>query len=334
MGSAMTYQERQRSMFLLGPWLIGSFVEVFLQGALWSQFIRYFSWYSSDRAGTRLAVAGLALFTTLKAIHSFATLWITFVLNFTDLERAITLSSATWWGAGNTLMVASIGVYVEIFYCHRLWIISKKNIPYLLIIGTVLLFGYISVCVATYGILHGTGDIQMWFAAHLSAVFAGDLLITLTTAFYLLKSRKAAVLPRTAGIFTALVRLTFQTAAPASLCAMLNLIFSQIYVGEDKLISAAFNQALPTLYGFSMMWTLNARRSIRDNGESHISIDLAQSGDSPLHQRAGAVELAVYNQRIQVRTQTEVTQHRDIDSNNFETKGSDELKTEGLRYVV
>jgi hypothetical protein len=43
---------------------------------------------------------------------------------------------------------------------------------------------------------------------------------------------------------------------------MFNLIFSQIYEGDDKLISSAFNQALPKLYAFSMMWTLNARRDI------------------------------------------------------------------------
>lgn len=45
--------------------------------------------------------------------------------------------------------------------------------------------------------------------------------------------------------------------------AMLNLIFSQIYPGTSKIISTAFNQMLPKLYAISMMWTLNARRSIR-----------------------------------------------------------------------
>jgi hypothetical protein len=44
---------------------------------------------------------------------------------------------------------------------------------------------------------------------------------------------------------------------------MFNLIFSQLYPGDHKLISSAFNQALPKLYAFSMMWTLNARREIR-----------------------------------------------------------------------
>jgi hypothetical protein len=44
---------------------------------------------------------------------------------------------------------------------------------------------------------------------------------------------------------------------------MLNLIFSQIYTGDNKLISSAFNQSLAKLYAFSMMWTLNARSELR-----------------------------------------------------------------------
>ncbi|GLB44884.1 hypothetical protein LshimejAT787_1802210 [Lyophyllum shimeji] len=145
----------------------------------------------------------------------------------------------------------------------------------------------------------------MWFAAHFSCVFAGDLLITVLTAYHLLKSRKD-VLPQTVGILRALVRLTFQTAAPASLCAMLNLIMTQTHLDVDKLlgqqnlISIAFNQALPKLYAFSMMWTLNARRSIR-----------AGSSFSHSHSGRGDVELSAYGARIQVRTQT-TTQHIDF----------------------
>lgn len=118
----------------------------------------------------------------------------------------------------------------------------------------------------------------------------------MTTAFYLIKTKKNVlpqyvppILPRsyhlivfrrTVGLISALIRLTFQTSAPAALwydipprividapdvnpSAMFNLIFSQIYPGEVKIVSTAFNQMLPKLYAVSMMWTLNARRQIR-----------------------------------------------------------------------
>jgi len=213
----------------------------------------------------RLLVLGLAIITTLKTIHSFATTWDLLILNFMDLTAALALNYTKWWFTGSGLMVASIGLYVQAFFCHRLWVISKKNYWFLIPIVAVLLFAYVSICLATYYITVGVSvnsKIATWFAAHLSSVFAGDVMITLSTAYFLLKSRKD-VLPQTVGVIDALVRLTFQTAAPAAICAMFNLIFSQIYEGDDKLISSAFNQALPKLYAFSMMWTLNARREIR-----------------------------------------------------------------------
>ena len=61
---------------------------------------------------------------------------------------------------------------------------------------------------------------------------------------------------------------------------MFNLIFSQIYPGDHKLISSAFNQALPKLYAFSMMWTLNARREIQAD-----DVDLAFSHGANLNER-------------------------------------------------
>jgi hypothetical protein len=47
-------------------------------------------------------------------------------------------------------------------------------------------------------------------------VSAGDLILSLTTAYFLIKT-KQGVLPQTVGLISALVRLTFQTAAPAAL---------------------------------------------------------------------------------------------------------------------
>jgi hypothetical protein len=48
---------------------------------------------------------------------------------------------------------------------------------------------------------------------------------------------------------------------------MLNLIFSQITVTTEtqSIVSTAFNMPLPKLYAVSMMWTLNARRTISAN---------------------------------------------------------------------
>ncbi|GLB39972.1 hypothetical protein LshimejAT787_0704820 [Lyophyllum shimeji] len=263
--SPLTQEELQLAIFILGPWLIGCFIDVLLQGILFCQFSHYFGRYPDDGIGNRLAVTGLLILTTLKSVHSFASSWVLFIIHFKDLTGAIALNYTAWWLTSSGLMVASIGIYVQAFFCHRLWVISWKNYWVLAPIIVVLLFAYVSICLATYYISQGAQagpHIATWFAAHLSSVFAGDLLITLSTAYFLLRSRKD-LLPQTVGLINALIRLTFQTAAPAAMCAMFNLIFSQIYSGDNKLISSAFNQTLPKLYAFSMMWTLNARDQLR-----------------------------------------------------------------------
>ncbi|KIY49260.1 hypothetical protein FISHEDRAFT_7584, partial [Fistulina hepatica ATCC 64428] len=258
----MTPEEHHEAVFLLGPWLVGCYIEIFLQGILCCQFTTYLSWYRDDKPWLRYAVYMLILITTLKSIQSFALIWIMLIENFTDLSAAINLNYTTWWQSGSPLMVACIGFYVQMYFLYRLWMISRKW----WVVGPILIvfvFAFVSIVIGTYYITTAyTAGISHWFAAHLSSVFAGDLSLTCTTAYFLIKSKKN-VHPQTVGLINALVRLTFSTVLPGAICAMLNLIFSQIYLGTNKLISEAFNQALPKLYAISMMWTLNARRSIR-----------------------------------------------------------------------
>ncbi|KAJ6616726.1 hypothetical protein B0H10DRAFT_2219219 [Mycena sp. CBHHK59/15] len=307
----LTGEERREANFLLGPWLIGSCLDLLLQGVLSSQFVNYYSLYHDDKPGLRVVVTILVFVTVLKSIQAFAIVWIQFIVYFGDLQGAILLNYTTWWQSGNPLMVALIGAYVQCYFCFRLYVISRRW--YVVApIATLFLFAFLSMVVATYYITTEDGDkIGNWFAAHLSSVCAGDIILSLTTAYFLIKSKKG-VLPQTVGLISALVRLTFQTAAPAALCAMFNLIFSQAYPGGVAIISTAFNMALPKLYAISMMWTLNARRSIRAthssrNGMTNSSNEIS-GGRSRGQRRTGDMELGA----IQVLTQTETTQHIDV----------------------
>ncbi|KAL1745373.1 hypothetical protein HDZ31DRAFT_82016 [Schizophyllum fasciatum] len=264
----MTPEEHSQAVWLLGPWLIGSFVDVLLQGIILVQSVHYFSWYQDDELPLKLSVALLVLITILKSIQSFALLWIQFIEHFSDLPAAVKLSYTTWWQSGNPLMVASVGIYVQAFFLWRLYVISgRKWIPPALL-SPVLILAYTAIVLATYYISQeDTPNISIWFAVHLSFTFAGDVLLSVVTAYYLLKTRQD-VLPGTVGLVNALIRLTFTTAAPAAICALLNLVFSQLYSGEDRLVSTAFNQVMAKLYATSMLWTLNARRRIRTEYDS------------------------------------------------------------------
>ncbi|KAJ6571184.1 hypothetical protein B0H19DRAFT_658011 [Mycena capillaripes] len=333
MSTVLTPEQVQAVNFNLGPWLIGSCLDLILQGVLSSQFVNYYTWYSDDKSSLRIIVGILILLTMLKSIQAFAVIWIMFIPYFGDVQGAILLNYTTWWQAGNPLMVAFLGLYVQSYFCFRLWVISKKWFV-VAPIAILFLFAFLSMAVATYYITTEENDaIRMWFASHLSSVFAGDIILSLTTAYFLLKTKKD-VLPQTAGLINALIRLTFQTAAPAALCAMFNLIFSQIAViSGSSLVSTAFNMPLPKLYAVSMMWTLNARRTISanhssQNGMTHTSNELS-GGCSRAQRRAnGDMELGAIHVVTQTETNIDVRDMFHGDSkhgpNHVDTKKSDD----------
>ncbi|KAJ7635561.1 hypothetical protein DFH06DRAFT_1303074 [Mycena polygramma] len=275
--SVLTPEQVQQVNFNLGPWvfdlfiLVGSCLDLLLQGVLLSQFMNYYTWCTDER-GLRIAVAGLAVLTILKSIQSLQ--------------------------AGNPLMVGIIGLYVQCFFCFRLRVISKTWYVAAPILSLFLL-AFLSSFVATYYITTAENSpIKIWFAVHLSTVFVGDVVLFCTTAFFLLKS-KQNVLPQTVNLINALIRLTFQTAAPAALCACFNLIFSQVTVTSGpSLVSTAFNMPLPKLYAISMMWTLNARQTFSANHSDSMTYTTIEfsAGQSPVQRRSngdlqlGAIE--------------------------------------------
>ncbi|KAJ6549685.1 hypothetical protein B0H19DRAFT_1264605 [Mycena capillaripes] len=319
----LTGEDRRLCMMWLGPWLVGGCLDLILQGILCTQFVNYFTWYRDDKLVLRVYVSILLLMTFLKSIHAFAIIWIQNIVFFGDLNGAILLNYTTWWQSGNPLIVAVMDFYC--YFCFRLWVISKR-IFVVAPIAILLLFGFLSMAVATYMIsIENNAGISEWFAAHLGSVFAGDIILCLTTAYFLIKT-KDNVLPQTVGLISALVRLTLQTAAPAAICAMFNLIFSQHNPGGSGIISTAFNMMLPKLYAISMMWTLNARRTIRATHSSRTGTSNEISGArSRGTRRPGDMELG----QIQVVTQTE--QHIDVrdmfDPTNGGKRGHVESKT-------
>ncbi|KAJ7106766.1 hypothetical protein C8R44DRAFT_858278 [Mycena epipterygia] len=314
--SEVNGSEEFQVTFILGPWLIGSCFELVLMGVLSCQFVNYYTWYPDDKRGLRIAAAILCLLSVLKSAESFAALWIFFIHHWGDIESDIMLSATGWWDTANPLMVALINFYVQCYFCHRLLSFSKRW--YVVApIFSLFVFALLSIVLGTYYIATLQEDrVTDWFAAHLSSVFAGDFILSCTTAYFLVKTKKN-VLPGTAGLINSLVRLTFQTAAPAGLFTLFTLIFSQLHRSNNAYLGyteIAFNQPLPKLYAISMMYTLNARRTIYASHRGRNG--LSNSSDAPSGSRTprparrpnGDVELG----QIQVYTQTEMSRQVDV----------------------
>ncbi|KAK0501793.1 hypothetical protein EDD18DRAFT_1144412 [Armillaria luteobubalina] len=307
--------------FLLGPWLVGLCADLYLQGVLSVQMLNYFLWYGkNDRATIQTLVGVLALITTLKSIQSFAIVWVGLIKNFADIESARQHLFGAWYEAGNPLMVALISFYVQCYFCYRLWAVSERWWVVLPIV-MVCIFAIIAAILTVQRIVHFQPDLPYWMSAHFATVFVADVLLAATTTFFLVKTRRN-VMPQTVGMINALVRLTFQTAMPAVVCALLTLIC--VYLPPDKpRVANTFNQALPKLYAISMMWTLNARKDIR----------IFYYGDSISRTESRRQRPTITGSySIQVGTRTEVLQISDVDTGTDATMRKAEIE-DGDSYI-
>ncbi|KAF7372823.1 hypothetical protein MSAN_00488300 [Mycena sanguinolenta] len=301
--------------FFLGPWLIGSCIDLVLMGVLCCQVKNYFDSYPDDGRGFRIAVAVLCVLNLLKSGQCFASLWIFLINHFGDIQYDLGLSATGWWDFGSPLMVAVLDFYVQCYFCTRLSAVSRK---WWVVAPIFLLFVFamLSMAIGTYYIKTlQEQQVTDWFAAHLCSAFAGDVILSATTAYFLIRTKKTVLSTQTAELIRALIPLTFETAAPAAIIAMFNLIFTQMHRTSQPLlgyVEIGFNEVLPKLYAISMMYTLNERRAIRSrvSGSRNGSSTNEPSLGGRVQQRhiSGDVELG----RIEVFTQKETTRHVDV----------------------
>ncbi|KAJ7289645.1 hypothetical protein C8J57DRAFT_1628702 [Mycena rebaudengoi] len=302
--------------FILGGWDAGVYADLILQGAIFAQVAHYATLYKRDVVYLRLFVGGLLLLTTLKSAHSIALVWLQNVEYFMDLEQAAGIFSGHWIGKSNITLVALIAFYVQAFFCHRLWSISR-NIYVLLFIMGLFVFALSAAFVAT-GFAFAdpfTSNTQTWVGVHLGSVLAGDLILCGSTIYFLLRHSKRS-LPQTASLLNNIVRLTFQSAAPAALVALVNLVCSQagvVSASNGWMMGAIIaNTVLPKVYAISAMWTLNSRKCIL---LQHLSGERNSSTDRLSGRRPTEIELGgLSGSRIpvfQIRTQVESMVHDD-----------------------
>ncbi|KAJ7804578.1 hypothetical protein B0H14DRAFT_2883581, partial [Mycena olivaceomarginata] len=264
--------------------------DVFLQGVLCAQFAHYTNVNTRDSLWLKLFVTGLALLTTLKTIQILGVMWMQNVNLFEDPGAASFLWATHWEPKLTPVLEALIAVYVQSFFCRRLWTISR-NIYIVILCIIALAFALVSGIVAdlfTFTSMFSP-RYSTWMSIHLGAALCADLLMTGSTAFYLLRHSKT-VLPRgpTAPILNSLLRVTIQSAAPAAFCAFINfvavvLLLKQTAIPISATIGGGSNTVLPQLYAWSAMWTLNSREDIHlaaDNNRYTLHPELQGTCDS------------------------------------------------------
>ncbi|KAJ6580467.1 hypothetical protein DFH09DRAFT_1076720 [Mycena vulgaris] len=251
---------------LLGGYDLAIQGDLIFQGVLFAQFAHYWSLYKSDTPLIKFFVFGLFLVTTLKSVQAIAISWVQNVEYFTDVSSATNLYFRHWLVQSNLTLVALIGFYVQAFFCHRLWGISR-NIYVVVVTILLLLCALAAACVSCWFTFAGDQEAKdnIWIQVHRATVVAGDVLLCGSITYFLLNHSKEA-LPQMAGTLNRITRLTFQSMAPATLCASLNLVCSLaggVNVNAWMMLAIITNMVLPKLYAISAMWTLNSRRDVR-----------------------------------------------------------------------
>ncbi|KAJ7276648.1 hypothetical protein C8J57DRAFT_194065 [Mycena rebaudengoi] len=266
--------------FVLGGWDLGTHADLILQGILFAQFTNYWSRdYKSDSLFLKLFVLGLCISTTFKSAHAIAFVWFQNVEYFADIGKAANMFFTNWVTQSTTLIGGIIAFSVQAFFCRRLWIISN-NICVVAFVVLLFVFGLISGIVytafifsgqlfrvlasQTVGHYHEPTNKVVWGPIHYGTVAMGDVILSGTTIYFLLKRSQEAE-AETVGILNRLTRVVFQSAVPVTVCAFANFICGALYTqhpstGATVLFVELTNMMLPKLYAISAMWTLNARK--------------------------------------------------------------------------
>ncbi|KAF8143259.1 hypothetical protein K438DRAFT_1994071 [Mycena galopus ATCC 62051] len=250
---------------------LGICADLILQGIIFTQIAHYTTLYEKDALALRAFVAVLLIITTLKSVHGLVILWIQNVEYFMNLNAALSMSTDSW------PTEASSGEFI----CAKpnpntdpIQVISKN----IYIVGLVVgLFVFALVAAIVSSVLTFTGQVKniTWIEIHMGTVFVGDVLLCGSTIYFLSYHSKHAS-PETAGMLNSITKLTFQSAAPAVVCALITLVgtvaWNRTTPNAYVMLAIIANNVLPKLYAISAMWTLNCRRSIRqahsDTGRS------------------------------------------------------------------
>ncbi|KAF7288915.1 hypothetical protein MIND_01407700 [Mycena indigotica] len=308
--------------YSLGPHLAGASVAALFTGVLLHQFTKYLT-YSTDEPLYRRIYVYIAVFVTVGTSGlEFATSWERIILGaeffgYPDLPMT---------GSGS-MITAFLAIYVQSFYLHRLFLLSKRNWYLVTFLGTILVTAF-ALSLAAVGrrlVPRPTDNATslLLYNVHLAFILTGDILLSSTTVGYLVYYRKK-VLPSSAGLFMSLILITFQSAAPATLWIIVEFAFSIAYPNPPSVpfarVSAAIgmNLVLAKLWAISLLGTLNSRPKEKPHNPTTVS-----NGDninSQVYVSRGGMRNLQRESKIRIQTETTSLVVRDSASDSTQAR--------------
>ncbi|KAJ3999395.1 hypothetical protein F5050DRAFT_967686 [Lentinula boryana] len=246
----------------MGALLIG----VLISGALWGistiQTYLYFStFHHQDTLRLKLLVVFISVLDTAHQIMLSHSIYMYLVSGFGNVEY---LGVVTWSMITMVLLSALIAVTIQLFMCWRIWILSKKNIYWIVPIAAIVLASfaitivYFEKCwsLRTWSKLESLSKISR---AVNGLNFGGDIAISFAMV-YLLRNSKPGI-ESTDALINRLMGFCLKTGLLTTICAILSLI--SISTWPNTFIYITFYCVLARLYTNSFLATLNAREQLR-----------------------------------------------------------------------
>jgi len=282
------------------------------------QVFTYFRLFPNERRVGAFVIL-VVLLNIARGMQEFDILWDKFVLNFGNYNKADWANESIWTQATEPITTELICAAVQCFFALRVFRLYNRNWLLLGVIMIPLTMGFISALVLIvymYGQRGFLGPILTCGMINLASVVACDMLISLSVFAYLIKQKvnspSAAQFRRTDTLIDRALTITWVSAAPPALCAVIN-IAMYVPLATKNWDFITPNLFLPHLYSIALMYTINSRGSIFP----HIDKDLASATPSATSDATAYSGSSRRNSKVspvRVRTQTEVLMLQDTPS--------------------
>jgi len=262
----------------MGAMLIGVVISACLFGISVTQSFWYYSESGQDPIGLKILVGVLMAFdgTHLALIgHSI------YYYTISNFFNPLALGTLVWSLAVEALFTCLTGALVQLFYTHRVWRLSKGNVP-ITVLLLALILGNTGCQVAWVTLaLKGKTFAKLLAISKLTHAINGltagiDVIIAVVLVTMLVRAKTG--FKKSDTIITRLIIFIVNTGALTSACALASLI--ALAVSTTTLIYAPFYFCIGRLYTNSLLATLNARSTIRGDttkDSSHMLVSIPQN---------------------------------------------------------
>ncbi|KIK53254.1 hypothetical protein GYMLUDRAFT_49421 [Collybiopsis luxurians FD-317 M1] len=283
----MSAGDTSPSLTFVRPFYGPDFIGVLLTTALWSiaclQIVIYFSRYPRDSTSLKCLVTLLCVLLNFQVAVLVIAVYQRLVNNFGNPTPASTFSVDI--NQGNMVpyylpLLGTIGVCVQSFYIHRLWIFWHKKMLIPIVFAPVGLFEFLAPIVfmaktVEVGVERG-GDYSLAIAfsfpeekvllAGLAVFPIVDLVIAGLMWYFLSQAMRDTRFSRTHSLLRRLAILSINTGLWTAIFALLTLILSVALPVTDWYSVSAW--PLTALYVNSCLMNLNSRKAQNKSPES------------------------------------------------------------------